>query len=105
MAPLWDALYDAGADVVLAGHDHLYERFAPQDADGVADPALGIRSFVVGTGGKDLYGLGETRPNSEVSDDDTYGVLVLTLNPTSYDWSFQPVAGETFHDEGTAACH
>ena len=105
VAPLWDALYDAGADVILAGHDHLYERFAPQDADGDADPARGIRSFVVGTGGKDRYRLEEPRPNSEVRDDDTHGVLVVMLHPTGYDWSFRPIAGQTFHDEGTAACH
>ena len=105
VAPLWDALYDAGAEVVMAGHDHLYERFAPQDAEGNADPARGIRGFVVGTGGKDRYRLEEPRPNSEVRDDDTHGVLVLTLHPAGYDWEFRPIAGQSFHDEGTAACH
>ena len=66
LMPLWQALYDAGADIVLVGHDHDYERFAPQDPAGVLDPARGIREFVVGTGGRILYRDGHALPNSEV---------------------------------------
>ena len=103
--PLWQALYDAGADVVLAGHDHLYERFAPQDPAGRADPARGIRQFTVGTGGASHYGVSQIAPNSEVRNGDTFGVLKLTLHPTGYEWEFVPVAGRTFTDSGSAACH
>jgi hypothetical protein len=103
--PLWQALADAGAEVVLSGHEHHYERFAPQDPNGRADAALGIREFVVGTGGRRLYPFGWRRSNSEVRNDDTLGVLQLTLRPTSYDWSFVPVAGESFRDDGSDSCH
>ncbi len=65
-APFWDALYAAGADLVLVGHDHGYERFAPQTPAGAADPAKGIRQIVVGTGGKNLTGIVTVRANSEV---------------------------------------
>ncbi len=100
---LWKVLHERGVDVVLAGHDHHYERFAPQDPDGKADPA-GIREFVVGTGGKSLRAAtGKT--NTEVVNGDTYGVLKLTLHPTSYDWSFIPVEGAKFTDQGSANCH
>ncbi|MCG8351819.1 MAG: S8 family serine peptidase [Chloroflexales bacterium] len=104
MRPLWDALYEYGADVVLSGHDHHYERFAPQDPRGRADSTKGIRTFVVGTGGRGLYGMGSTKPNSEVRNNKTWGVLKMTLHPTSYDWEFVPVAGKTFTDSGTATC-
>ena len=104
MEPIWQALYNARADLVLAGHDHDYERFAPQDAAGNADPALGIREFVVGTGGKTHYTTGAPKPNSEVRNSDTYGVLKLTLNPTGYDWDFAPAVG-SFTDSGSGACH
>jgi len=100
----WQALYDYGADVVLAGHEHTYERFAPQNAAGNADALRGIREFVVGTGGKSHYGFGTPLPNSEVRNGDTYGVLKLTLNATSYAWQFVPVAGQTFTDSGSASC-
>jgi acid phosphatase type 7 len=93
MRPTWDALYAAGADVVVSGHDHDYERFAPQTPSGVADPELGIREFVVGTGGAGLRSFGSIRPNSEVRNSNTHGVLRLTLHPSSYDWQFVPVAG------------
>jgi hypothetical protein len=102
--PLWDALYAAGADVVLNGHDHNYERFAPQDPAGAADPK-GIREFVVGTGGKDLLAMKAPQPNSEVRNNNTFGVLKLTLHPTAYDWEFVPEAGRTFSDAGSAECH
>jgi hypothetical protein len=105
LEPLWEALYEAGADVVLSGHEHNYERFAPQDPEGRADPPRGIREFVVGTGGKSHYPVLEPIANSEVYDDETYGVLELTLNPKSYEWRFIPVEGETFTDSGSARCH
>jgi len=104
MQPLWQALYDYGADVVLAGHEHNYERFAPQTPQGIADPLRGIRQFVVGMGGSTHYRFGFPIANSEVRNSDTYGVLKLTLHPESYSWEFIPVAGKTFTDSGTAPC-
>jgi acid phosphatase type 7 len=105
MIPSWDTLYAAGADVVLSGHDHDYERFAPQTSSGVADSARGIREFVVGTGGKSHYRFGTIRSNSQVRNSDTNGVLKLTLHPTSYEWQFVPEAGKTFSDSGSGSCH
>jgi hypothetical protein len=102
---LWKALTDAGADLVLAGHEHVYERFAPQTADGKADPEHGLRQITVGTGGRELYAWGRIKPNSEVRDNKTFGVIKLTLHPDSYDWEFLPVDGETFTDSGSAKCH
>jgi hypothetical protein len=101
--PFWQALYDYGADVVMNGHEHNYERFAPQSPTGVADPN-GIREFVAGTGGKGHYGFGTPIANSQVRNSTTFGVLKLTLHATSYDWQFVPEAGATFTDSGTAAC-
>ena len=103
--PLWEALYAADVDVVLNGHDHNYQRFAPQDPNGKADPQRGIREFVVGTGGRSHYSILGHIANSEVYNDETYGVLQLTLNPQSYQWRFIPVEGETFTDSGSARCH
>jgi hypothetical protein len=103
MQPIWDILAGAGADVVLAGHDHDYERFAPQTSSGEPDPN-GMREFVVGTGGASHYAFEHIRPNSEARNNDTFGVLKLTLRATSYDWQFIPVAGGAFHDSGSAAC-
>lgn len=103
--PLWRALYESGADIVLGGHDHTYERFAPQTPDGRADPERGIREFVVGTGGADHYGFDSAEPNSEVRNGDTWGVLKLTLMPDAYRWQFVPVAGKTFSDSGSGRCH
>ncbi len=105
MRPFWQALYDFGADVVLAGHDHVYERFAPQTATGVADPAFGIRQFTVGTGGSSHHRFANALPNSEMRNNDTAGVLKLTLHDGSYDWVFLPEAGKTFTDTGTGTCH
>ncbi len=106
MEPFWRALYEAGADVVLAGHDHDYERFARQDPVGNADANYGIREFVVGTGGARHEPLATTPvPNSEVRNDDTFGVLKLTLHPFGYDWTFVPEAGKTFTDSGNELCH
>jgi hypothetical protein len=103
--PLWDALYAADADVIVNGHDHNYERFAPQNPSGTADPARGIREFVVGTGGTSLRSFTSVKPNSEVRNATAHGVLKLTLNSTSYDWEFVPVAGQTFRDSGSGGCH
>lgn len=103
--PLWDTLYAAGADVVLSGHDHNYQRFAPQHPDGRADPKRGIRQFVVGTGGKSHYTIQSPIENTEVYNDATYGVLKLTLRPDSYAWKFIPVVGKTFTDSGSGSCH
>jgi len=103
--PLWQALYDHAAEVVIGGHDHTYERFAPQTPAGTADPDRGIRQFVVGTGGKDHYDFGPPLPNSEVRDNTSYGVLKLTLDPGSYSWAFLPAAGGTFADSGRGTCH
>ncbi len=101
---LWEALYDAGAEVVLAAHDHTYERFAPQDPDGNADPVRGIRHFVVGTGGAGLYGFGTPLPNSEVRNGETHGVLMLTLGDGWYAWEFVPVEEQSFTDSGRGTC-
>jgi Calcineurin-like phosphoesterase len=105
MRHLWKTLYDAGADVVLGGHDHTYERFAPQNADGEKDPERGIREFVVGTGGRSLYEFESIDRDSEVRNNTTLGVLKLTLHPDSYDWEFVPVEGGTFRDSGSGRCH
>ena len=102
---LWRDLYAAHADVVLAGHEHSYERFAPQDPDGKEDRANGIRQFTVGTGGKNHTPLGFPQPNSEVRNSDTFGVLKLTLSPERYEWEFVPEAGKSFRDSGTGGCH
>ena len=104
-APFWDDLYAANADLVLSGHDHDYERFAPQTPAGVADPLRGIRAFVVGTGGKSHYAVGTIQPNSQVRNNDTFGVLKLDLHPGSYNWQFVPEAGKTFSDSGSGSCH
>jgi hypothetical protein len=105
VAAFWQVLYDAGADVVLNGHDHTYERFDPQTPDGAADPARGIREFVVGSGGYSHYATGAPVANSVLRNSDTYGVLKLTLHANGYDWQFMPVAGKTFTDSGSATCH
>ncbi len=104
MSAFWADLQAAGADVVLSGHRHDYERFTRQDAEGRADPN-GIRQFVVGTGGgpHDRFE-GPTAPNSEIRKADTFGVLQLTLHPDSYDWRFVPVAGDPFTDSGSDTC-
>ena len=101
----WEALYDHGVELVMNGHEHNYERFAPQTADGTADPVRGIRQIVVGTGGRNHTGFDSPIPNSEVRNDDTFGVLKLTLRPTSYEWEFVPEAGGTFTDMGSESCH
>jgi hypothetical protein len=105
LLPIWQTLYASGVELVLNGHDHDYERFAPQDPNGVADPVNGIREFVVGTGGKGLRPIKSPIANSEVHNDNTLGVLKLTLHPTGYDWNFIPIAGKTFTDSGNGTCH
>jgi len=105
MRSFWQALYDAGADVVLSGHEHNYERFAPQDPGGSPDDQRGIRQFVVGTGGSSHYPFGTLLPTSEVHNADTFGVLRLILSPGGYSWNFVPIAGEAFTDSGNDRCH
>jgi hypothetical protein len=106
LKPFWDMLYHAGADVVINGHDHDYERFAPQDPEGKADTSHGIREFVVGSGGKNSHRtMGVAKANSEARNDDTFGVLKLTLHTKSYDWEFVPESGKTFTDSGSGNCH
>ena len=100
---LWRVLHPAAVDVVVNGHDHLYERFAPQDPEGRSDPLRGIRQFTVGTGGAELYAPAQLRPNSERISSE-FGVLKLTLNKTSYAWEFIAVDGR-IRDSGSANCH
>ncbi|HEX2996343.1 MAG TPA: DNRLRE domain-containing protein [Anaerolineales bacterium] len=103
---IWQVLYNNDVDIVLNGHDHIYERFAPQAPDGTLDTARGIREFIVGSGGANHTSLTAIiAANSEVRNADTYGILKLTLHPTSYDWQFVPEAGKTFTDSGTGNCH
>ncbi|MGH9002077.1 MAG: DUF7594 domain-containing protein [Acidimicrobiia bacterium] len=101
----WNALYEAGADLVVTGHDHTYERFAPQTPAGGADVDFGIREINAGMGGRSHYNIGTIQPNSQARNADTFGVLKLTLHDNSYDWQFVPEAGRTFTDSGTASCH
>jgi hypothetical protein len=105
VAPFWDALYEYNADVVLNGHQHVYERFAPQTPNAVGDAVRGIRQFTVGTGGVNHGIFGTIKPNSEVRDASSFGVLKLTLHANSYDWQFVPASGSTFTDSGTGNCH
>ena len=103
MNALYKILYQHGVSILVSGHDHIYERFAPQNPEGKAD-AKGVRQFIAGTGGAPLYRIGAVKPNSEVRNGNFHGVLAFTLNPTSYEWEFRPVAGQTFRDRGSAAC-
>jgi hypothetical protein len=105
MRPIVQALYDYNAEVVVAGHAHNYERFAPQDPQGNLNTTRGIRHFVAGMGGKNHYPFGITEPNSEARNSNTFGVLKFTLHANSYDWEFVPEAGLTFSDSGRTACH
>jgi acid phosphatase type 7 len=100
---LWRDLYARGAEIVLNAHDHVYERFAPQNPDGQAD-AKGIREFIVGTGGKNHSSFPTLAANSQVRNSDTFGVLRLTLHSNSYDWKFLPEPGKVFTDSGTGTC-
>ena len=104
VAPLWRTLQRAGAEVVLSGHDHDYERFAPQTADGRADPRHGIVQFVSGGGGKSHYPFVAVQPNSRARAS-TFGVLQLTLGRERWAWRFVGEAGERFRDVGATRCH
>ena len=105
MTALVKLLYDAGVEIVMSGHNHHYERFAPQDPSRRADPDRGIRAFVVGTGGATPYGFDRRDPNSQVRYSGGQGLLKLTLSPSSYTWEFVPVAGTSFKDSGKGTCH
>jgi hypothetical protein len=105
MGPAFQILYDNNAELVINGHDHDYERFAPQTPSGTLDRAQGIREIVVGTGGANLRPFATIRPHSQVRNANTHGVLKLTLTANSYSWQFVPVAGQTFTDSGTTSCH
>src|SRR4051812_45001461 len=104
--PMWADLYDAGVEMLLSGHSHDYERFAPQDDAGHLDNANGVRQFIVGTGGAFFTGLGTSiDANSQAHQNTTYGVLQLTLRSGAYDWKFLPEVGKTYADSGTTSCH
>lgn len=106
LRPLWQALYNAHADLILNGHEHSYERFAPQDPNGNADPKNGIREIVVGTGGRSHDPLGFPIANSEKRNAENFGVIKLTLWPGRYSWEFIPVdAVNGFRDSGVGVCH
>lgn len=102
---LWDTLYAAGVDVALAGHDHLYERFAPLRPDLTKDPTTGIRTFVVGTGGVQHYEVEQRKASSQQVSATTFGVVRLVLRSGSYRWRFVPAAGGDYRDAGTGTCH
>lgn len=101
---VWNALYAAGAELIIGGHLHNYERFAPQSSDGIADPVRGIRQIIVGTGGKNAANFGTPAPNSEIRAQ-AFGVLKLTLGSNTYSWEFLPAAGSNFTDSGSGTCH
>lgn len=101
---IWRTLYEFGVDVVIAGHEHSYERFAPQDFTGRFDPARGLRQFIVGTGGTTLRAVGAPRPNSEVRGA-SWGVLVLSLDDAGYRWEFIPAEPGGLQDAGVGQCH
>jgi acid phosphatase type 7 len=103
--PIWQALADGGADLVLVGHDHGYERFAPIDATGALDRARGLREFVVGTGGKSLRRARWHAPNTEFRQNRAPGLLELTLHPTGYGWRFVSALNGAALDAGSSACH
>ncbi|MEJ2229823.1 MAG: metallophosphoesterase [Nitrospirales bacterium] len=104
MKNMLQTLYAAGVSIVLTGHDHTYERFAPQNPDGVFDPARGFREFVAGTGGASLRPLKIRQKNSEFFQADTFGVLKLELYANRYAWEFLPVGGGSALDAGTGSC-
>jgi acid phosphatase type 7 len=99
------ALDEAGVDVVVSAHDHVYERFAPMRENGQRDDARGVRQFIVGTGGNALYPFDGVAPNSEAQDNEDFGILKLTLSPRGYSWEFIPAARSDFRDAGSGACH
>jgi len=105
MKPFFDVLYNAGVEMVFSGHDHLYERFAPQRGDGTADPVRGVRQFVIGTGGHTLNPFGTPLPNSEFRYNTNWGILRLILGQGTYSWQFVPAGGGASIDAGTGTCH
>ena len=105
MTAAFRVMYEHGVDVLLSGHDHDYERFAPQDPDGRRDPRKGVRQFVVGTGGAPTYKIREAARNSEARNDRDHGVLRLVFHPDGYEWEFVPVRGRTFTDRGRGTCN
>jgi hypothetical protein len=104
MGPIYQILYDAGTDVILNGHDHDYERFAPMAPSGAVDPARGIREIIAGTGGRNTTSFTQLAPGSEVRNSSSFGVLRMALHPRGYDWRFMPTAGG-FSDAGSQPCH
>jgi acid phosphatase type 7 len=105
VGPLVQALYDFNADVIVTGHNHQYERFAPMNPSGGLDTARGMRHFVAGMGGAGAYSFGTIQPNSEARNTGAAGVLKFTLHANGYTWQFVPVAGQSYSDSGTTSCH
>jgi len=105
IVPMWRLLDSAGVDVVVSGHDHIYERFAPMHENGERDDARGVRQFVAGTGGAHRYEIEMVVPNSEARSTRAHGVLKLTLYPGHYGWEFVPAAASDFTDAGSGTCH
>jgi calcineurin-like phosphoesterase family protein len=104
MQIIWAVLFDANAELVINGHEHNYERFAPMNESGQS-VTNGLREIVAGTGGESHYGFGRILSASQARNSNTYGVLKLTLHPTGYDWKFIPVAGSSYTDSGSTDCH
>lgn len=105
MGPIYTAMYEAGVDLVLNGHNHAYERFYPMTPAGVRDDSRGIRQIIVGTGGANFSGGTPLRANSVLRHNQTFGVLKVTLGAGAYDWRFVPEVGKSFTDSGSASCH
>ena len=105
LIPLWKTFAQYGVSVVIAGHDHIYERFVPFDADGKPDSVNGVRQFVAGTGGADRYSLTDLLPGSEAHSSDAFGVLKLSLLAGRYQWEFIPVERDGYRDRGESPCH
>jgi hypothetical protein len=105
MLPAWNALYEAGVDVIVNGHEHFYERFAPQTPDGAYDPVRGIRQFIVGTGGRSRFGYVTVAPNSEARENRRSGVMRLTLQDGGYQWEFVSAPAGRASDAGAGSCH
>ena len=103
--PLWDVLYEFNTDLIINGHDHVFERFAPQDPEGRPNAARGIRQFTVGTGGAAHYAFGPAKPNSEVRTANTWGVLRLDLRTDGYSFEFIPATDVSLRNTGSGTCH
>jgi hypothetical protein len=103
--PFWQALYESGAEIIVSGHDHDYQRFAPQTPSGGLDSSRGIVEFVAGMGGRSHYAFATTQPNRVAGNVTAYGVLRLDLSPSGYTFAFVPVAGQTYQDSGSGTCH